>query len=209
MLKKFKASVVCCCTLNNKTILWWTFIRQVSTNTGNYQLPLFHCNTLHWRRFLAPGLVCQVFCDVMSNSLLTTKVKLNVRIWITDTWITDSTKLQAIYCRAFCGVIPFHTFHPCSRHPWSEGILAIKVCFNPSPSQIKNLKSITHCVFTECQFVYAILDLLHLWGTESFLNLWAHKKIKTLPQTAPLTLARLIFMPHQPHPPPPGPNWVT
>ena len=66
--------VVCCCTLNNKMILWWTFIRQVSTNTGNYQLPLFHCNTLHWRRFLAPGLVHQVFCDVMSNSLLTTLV---------------------------------------------------------------------------------------------------------------------------------------
>ena len=40
---------------------------------SNYQLPLFHCNTLHRRRFLAPGLLRQVFCDIKSNSLLTTK----------------------------------------------------------------------------------------------------------------------------------------
>ena len=64
------------CFSNLMTILWWTFIRQVSTNSGNYQLPLFHCHTLHWRRFLAPGLVRQVFCDVISNSLLTTICKI-------------------------------------------------------------------------------------------------------------------------------------
>ena len=70
--KYSKHFVACCCTLNNKTILWLIFIRQVSTNTGNYLLPLVHCNTLHWRRFLASDLVRQFFCDIMSNSLLTT-----------------------------------------------------------------------------------------------------------------------------------------
>ena len=59
--------------------LWWIFIRQVSTNTGSYQLPLSNCNTLHWRRFLAPGLVHQVLCDVMSNSSLITPVTLTLR----------------------------------------------------------------------------------------------------------------------------------
>ena len=61
VLFALKVIVVCCCTLNNKTIRWWTFIRQVITNTGSYQLPLSQCNTLHWKRFLAPGLVRQVY----------------------------------------------------------------------------------------------------------------------------------------------------
>ena len=38
--------VVCCCTLNNTRLLWWAFIQQVNINTGCYQLPLSHCNTL-------------------------------------------------------------------------------------------------------------------------------------------------------------------
>ena len=32
-------------------------------------------------------------------------------------------------------VIPFHALHPCSRHPWSQAILTVNVCLNPSPSQ--------------------------------------------------------------------------